>query len=144
MTTKTEQQEFNPSDYGFSDKYCKRSSGATNRTENQEIWVYAKRSNSKDGNTLCLKIPPSIGERIKQLFGERVNFCPNQRGQILVWNGNSRKISNNHKNNGKWVISMDMAYDEYVSYMGYFTRLYMDVEFFDNRVLFTPNGKRRP
>lgn len=142
MTTNFDQQEFNPSDYGFSNRFCKRSSGSAGRCENQKIWMYSKKSD--DSNVLCLKMPPSIGEQVVNALGERVNFDTNERGQILLWSGSARKVSSNRSKGGKWTISMNMAYDEYVSYMGLFSRLEMDVEFFDNRVLFTPNGKRRP
>ena len=118
METQTE-QVFNPRDYGFDDRYCKRSNGSANRSQNQKSWMYSK----SDSKTLCLKFPPSIGKQITQLLGERVDFCPDKQGRILIWRGQSRKVSHNLHDGGKWSISMDMAYDEYITYMGKFSRL---------------------
>lgn len=132
-------QVFNPADYGLSKRYCKRSRGGSGRSENNEVFMYAGK------HSLQLKMSPSVGKAIVEKFGERIDFDFKPNGQVFIWSGDARKVSINRKfNTGKWSISMDMAFDDYTDAMGSFKRLYMDVDFHDTHVVFSPNGKRQP
>lgn len=133
-------EKFDPADFGF-ELYTP----SVSRGKYLDGKDYLLTSSGKTRNSLILSLSPETAEFVHEMFGERVNLYLNDKGYILIADGDRLKVSHATRNDkGRYTISCNGLYDDFVEKYGEFKRLYFDKTLYGsgNALLLKPNGKR--
>ena len=129
---------FDPSEYGFEVVSGVKSGGVD--------YPYLHISWTKDTPVaMMLRLDKDTTDMCRDLFGERAGVAINQIGLIVLYVGNSRKLSTNAKKPSKAAISLDTEISKILAILGKFsdykykTKIYADGQ----AVLLSPVSKIR-
>ena len=141
---------FNPSDYGLTERYCKKGQPKRKQKKPREQKNFLRLGKSDEAtNELTLMISEEAGERISSEFG--ISICVSflkEDGSIWLWKPESedaktRKLSCNDRNERKrYSISLDALAPEYREKCGDFYKSIFEPVFHDDHVVFKAVGKR--
>lgn len=141
---KQQAKDFDPSVFGFDTSYTERARNTISSIDRD--YLIFSRYGDKNKLKMNLILSKSTAALALELFGERVDFAPNQKGQIIVYQGNGgRKMSRHHSSGAstRITISMDSLAKDYIEAHGEFRHLYMEPDIYANglALIFTP-GER--
>lgn len=134
---------FNPSEFGFDNSTCRGS--RRDRVEKGCYLQMSKPSKTDGERTLRLVVDDATSRKIREAFGDRVEFALDGKGRIAVYKASgaisSRKLSK-RSNGFKYEMSMNTAVKELTRIHGTFSRLYMTAEDYagGSAVVFTSTG----
>lgn len=140
---KEQAQEFNPELFGFDASYCRRTKGNPNAARD---YLLIAKNDGREQLQLSLSRETSV--MVEEMFGDSVNFATNKKGEIVLWEGQGRKLSSPKGlkcgNRTRTTISMGLLTVDYITSFGKFKRLYLTPSIYANglAILFKPTGER--
>ena len=135
---------FDPEEFGFELYVPKRFTG--NRSKNDKDYLLA--SETKTGSVqVVISMCEDTSDFVRELIGETVNVYINQKGQLLIGEGNMQKLSRS-KGKGcfrtRSTVAVSGLKNKIFAAHGNFRRLFLTAKPYakGNAVIFLPSGER--
>ena len=134
---------FDPSDFGFELYIPKRFAGF--RGHSDKDYLIYNPGTEKTARTLNISLCEDTADFIVELIGEKIGVYVNDKGQLLICQGNTNNLYRNGKSSGRRKTTITGLADKLFAVHGEFQYLYLTCKPYakGNAVILTPNGERR-